>query len=475
MKFLKLRLRADKKLRGKKAKASALRRPGARQPVPGFIGLGHTIGNRAMGQLIQTLRCRGQALPESERAFFESRFGVNFTQVRVHNDAQAARLAHSLHAQAFTMGHDLVFARGHYAPKTTRGRRLLAHELAHVVQQTRLGQRHRISRWLASDHGKLTNEIADKEFKGKISWNAKRMLAYYSGEMDVRGCNYLWFAPPKIPVIGVPVKRSKAYYRLSKNEAPNHGEANLYKFTNRTKLNAARMDKYRAKAVTLANAKGINDQSLLELGMALHVGQDRGAHEEGLPGKGHARKNWNPDDLGTNTRGKAVALRHSQAIIRQFINALDADKKKQLKKKMLRMKSVEAGFETVTGVSLTQGKQLFFIGQYGYALFPQRLFGIWNPIIKAGYGYSGGKKHLLTLREEVGLRLIRPTSRIYVDVFTGAAFGYNFTDKRAIAGISTAVSAHYTGKAVDMGLILSNVYDFVGKENVTVIGVSARW
>ena len=424
---------------------------------------------------ISSLNGGGQPLNAQTRSFFEPRFGHDLSHVRVHADGKANQLARSVNARAFTLGKNVVFGAREYQPQSREGKRLLGHELTHVVQQTQSGASNHISRWLAGDHRKLTEEVIDKDFKGEISRDARQMLAYYSGEIDIRGCNYLWFAPPKIPIIGVPVKRSNVYYKLSEHEAPNHGEANLYKHTNRTKMNEARMKLYQSKAVGLAKSKGINDHSLLELGMALHVGQDRGAHEEGLPGRGHARKNWNPDDLTKNTKGKAVAVRHSQSILRHFTAALDSGKKKQLKSKMLRMKSVEAGFETVTAVSLTQGKKLFFIGQYGYAVLPERLFGIWSPIVKAGYGYSGGEKHLLTMRTEAGLRLLRPTSRIYVDVLTGAAVGYNFTDKRAIAGVSAAVSAHYTGKTVDLGVILSNVYDVVGKGNVTVVGVSARW
>jgi hypothetical protein len=65
----------------------------------------------------------------------ESRFGHDFSQVRVYTDAPAARSAQALGARAYTYGRDLVFAPGAYEPHTAAGQRLLAHELAHVVQQ----------------------------------------------------------------------------------------------------------------------------------------------------------------------------------------------------------------------------------------------------------------------------------------------------------------------------------------------------
>ncbi|RUL78930.1 DUF4157 domain-containing protein [Dyella choica] len=77
----------------------------------------------------------GQSLDAATRQFMERRFGQDFSGVRVHTDAQAAQSAREIHAQAYTAGRNVVFASGHYAPHTDSGRRLLAHELAHVVQQ----------------------------------------------------------------------------------------------------------------------------------------------------------------------------------------------------------------------------------------------------------------------------------------------------------------------------------------------------
>jgi hypothetical protein len=77
----------------------------------------------------------GQPLPDELRNYFEPRFGHDFSRVRVHTDASAARSAQALGAQAYTLGQDVVLGTGQYAPQTGAGRQLLAHELAHVVQQ----------------------------------------------------------------------------------------------------------------------------------------------------------------------------------------------------------------------------------------------------------------------------------------------------------------------------------------------------
>ena len=84
---------------------------------------------------IQSLMHRGHPLPGHVRAYFESRFGYDFSQVRVHTDAPSAGLAHDLHARSFTVGSHIVFGAGQYQTATMAGKRLLAHELTHVVQQ----------------------------------------------------------------------------------------------------------------------------------------------------------------------------------------------------------------------------------------------------------------------------------------------------------------------------------------------------
>jgi hypothetical protein len=79
---------------------------------------------------------RGEPLDAATRAYFEPRFGHDFSNVRVHSSAAAQQSAHEVSANAYTVGNDIVFAAGRYAPTTGEGRRLIAHELTHVVQQS---------------------------------------------------------------------------------------------------------------------------------------------------------------------------------------------------------------------------------------------------------------------------------------------------------------------------------------------------
>jgi Domain of unknown function (DUF4157) len=82
----------------------------------------------------EVLRSPGQALDDATRAYFEPRFGHDFSRVRVHTGPAAEQSARNVNAKAYTVGHDIVFGAGLLSPETHEARRLLAHELTHVVQ-----------------------------------------------------------------------------------------------------------------------------------------------------------------------------------------------------------------------------------------------------------------------------------------------------------------------------------------------------
>jgi hypothetical protein len=87
------------------------------------------------GVVHDVLRSPGHPLDQQARAVIEPHFGQDFSRVRVHTDAKAADSARSVNALAYTVGQNVVFGAGQYAPGTAAGQRLLAHELTHVVQQ----------------------------------------------------------------------------------------------------------------------------------------------------------------------------------------------------------------------------------------------------------------------------------------------------------------------------------------------------
>jgi len=97
-------------------------------------GASESFTEDAVETRIDRLQRDGHQIPQNVRTRFESALGADFDQVRIHTRDAADRAARSLNARAFTMGNHVVFRRNEYDPSTTAGRRLLAHELSHVVQ-----------------------------------------------------------------------------------------------------------------------------------------------------------------------------------------------------------------------------------------------------------------------------------------------------------------------------------------------------
>jgi hypothetical protein len=136
--------------------ASGAKRPAAQTPdIPEAQRLASAMGNQAFSALarqgagilpdgrahpdvesaIAQTRGGGQKLDDGSREKIGSGLGDSLSDVRVHTDDQAASLAQSVSARAFTTGSDVYFAKGEYSPGSSSGQELLAHELTHVVQQ----------------------------------------------------------------------------------------------------------------------------------------------------------------------------------------------------------------------------------------------------------------------------------------------------------------------------------------------------
>ena len=115
----------------------------------------------------RALRSPGRPLAPETRGFMEDRFGHDFGRVRVHTDSRGAESAEAMEAQAYTVGTDIVFGAGQYAPKTASGRRLLVHELTHVVQQTG-----RQSGATGAQRAMIREHVSAPRIQGK--WNLDR-------------------------------------------------------------------------------------------------------------------------------------------------------------------------------------------------------------------------------------------------------------------------------------------------------------
>lgn len=139
-----------------------------------------TLENNALD--LKTLSATGKQLPNVTRHFFESRFGNDFSDVRVHQDERAAELAQSINARAFTLGRDVVFAENQYSPQTMAGKKLIAHELTHVLQQRALtnndNSMQQVQRQHNSGAAHSTELTASNYRQIRMHYNGRRLLVY---------------------------------------------------------------------------------------------------------------------------------------------------------------------------------------------------------------------------------------------------------------------------------------------------------
>jgi len=127
-----------------------------------------TTASSQTGEYISSLS-GGKTLTNEEKSFFGSSMGYDFSNVRIHNDSQADQSAKSINALAYTHRNDIVFRSGQYQPDTQEGKKLLAHELMHVVQQDN-SNTNTIQRYSDTDHHileevALTDVFSEEELK----------------------------------------------------------------------------------------------------------------------------------------------------------------------------------------------------------------------------------------------------------------------------------------------------------------------
>jgi len=132
---------------------------------------GNTESSGVPSVVHEVLRSPGQPLDATTRAFFEPRFGHDFSHVRVHTDAKASDSARSVSALAYTVSHNIVLASGQYSPTTLAGKKLLAHELTHVAQQTG-----RLQRSSIIDHSKITLGSEDDKFEREAEQTTEKIF-----------------------------------------------------------------------------------------------------------------------------------------------------------------------------------------------------------------------------------------------------------------------------------------------------------
>lgn len=190
----------------RKKKKQVQRKPAARAPRDG-LGL--------VGPIVrETLRAPGRSLDRRQRTDMESRLGHDFSRVRIHADPRAAASAEALHAEAYTVGADIVWGARAPALGSSAGRRLLAHELVHVVQQD--GQ--------PADHGSLSLDDARGPAEAEAERVARGAMAGDSpavrGGSGPRIQRSPFSAPIGDPLFPSPGNRRRLEQRLTEEPGP---------------------------------------------------------------------------------------------------------------------------------------------------------------------------------------------------------------------------------------------------------------
>jgi hypothetical protein len=277
---------------------------------------------------INAARGGGQPLAEETRQPMEQAFGTDFSGVRVHTDESADTLNQSLQAEAFTRGQDIFFKSGAYNPESTKGQKLLAHELTHTIQQD---AHKRIAPWAPTGHRIITDKALEEDpLKSRYSQKAKDILIVRSADMD--------FIQDQQDKMGTGMAESKTNVKKYKEDAEKlkgleeelgtategpeknkikverdalktsldnmwrnnelhirdenymrmHGEGGLYR-TERGAAASVNKDVTKLMINTAADLydSGNNTKAVEVLSDALHQAEDRGSHYEGEQGKGH--------------------------------------------------------------------------------------------------------------------------------------------------------------------------------------------
>lgn len=152
-----------------------------RKPLASFIQKkeesGGTTASEAVSQQINATRGNGSSMDAATASFMESRFGSDFSGVKIHAGSDAIQMSRALNAQAFAVGSDIYFNEGKYNPSSAEGKHLLAHELTHTIQQS--GGNIGVSK--SGNPGFIqrtpTIDVVDKDFIGPLNAGQRRAAA----------------------------------------------------------------------------------------------------------------------------------------------------------------------------------------------------------------------------------------------------------------------------------------------------------
>jgi hypothetical protein len=436
-----------------------------RQPAPIKTGLGPALRRDASERgafdvappiVHEVLSGPGKPLDAATRAFMEPRFGYDLSQVKLHTDARAAESARSVGALAYAVDRHIVFGSGQYLPTSQSGRHLLAHELAHVVQQGAASSQLMRAISYAADCAGGAGDVGGNVSSAQASaarWaeTASQALAKPDDVASLLRRHFDIAADDRAGVAQIrqafddvaSLLRSDAFtYHCRPSSDPGCQSArgdqrDAYAY-------AGIPDIYFCDPYPHQNFfghKGLIDALLHE---AMHAHNPAFNHDfyqlyRGYPGA----------DALTNAASYAGFAR-DVAYGFEGIN---------LELSVGGLMGADPQFYLAAGISTDFGGPAF------------DLFNLKAGLRVAYTPGAPGQPTRVMPAADIGFRINPIGRRVYVDVTTGAFYGLNFTDTKFMIGIANRVSAGYRGERVDLGLDVSHFHDYVGDQNLLIIGV----
>jgi hypothetical protein len=409
------------------------------------------------------LNTSGRPLDAATRAFMEPRFGLDFGAVRVHADARAAQSAAAVGAAAYTVGRDVVFGEGQFAPASAGGRHLLAHELAHVVQQEEAPSTLKLMRTITYDP-----DCAPRQ--DEVSGNIERAQA--SAARWARGAVDALNRPDDV---GGLLRR---HFNVSAND-----RASVTRIKNVFELVAGQLD---SDAFTY-HCRPASDQQCQQpdgetyAGFA-YAGQFGIFFCDGFPYQdffGH--KSLIDTLLHEAMHAHDAAFNHDSYEYHSNYPGPAPLTNADSYASFARDASLGVGLLSLdfsAGATLTAAEPQFYLALgTSFDLGGPRadLFNL-RAGIRLGLTPGVGDQPTRVIGiGDIGVRINPIRARVYVDLATGAYLSANFGNNDIPAGIASRVSAGYRGERIDFGLEANHFKDLVGNDDLLIIGVRGAY
>ena len=429
----------------------------------------------------------GRPLNHNERSFFEPRMGYDFSDVRLHTDSAADKSAKNINALAYTKGSAIVFESGQYQPGTENGKRLMAHELTHMVQQSSAAknilQRATHSgndwagRYVFDDNACTLNYGQDWYFRFPGSINAAQQAAYITAaENQVSG---VWSHKHRLNPSGASCPCHPGGVDVSVALRP-HNEARGGRHgygvnvvttptTGLTTLPTRTMTLSDTHDTAVDMGDGITQQRIAhEFGHALNMNDEytKWARVWGIPG--------NRDKTSIMHSGDAVRPRHYQPFADMISTAVEGCFYSPQGMPSSSLVN-PVGRLGITG-GLTLDKAEFVLDLHvDRRLGNTDLLGLFTPRLGFDTQLNVANRNLM-FGPTVGLSLNRFQHPVYFDIRTGVLFDPEDPGRPASLNIPASITAGFRGSGFTAGINYTGMIDVLGNSGYThMLGVNLQF